>query len=319
MKIVISDNDHVNLRQEEAVFQRAGMEFTLYQCKTEKEVIEQLKGAAIVLNQYAPFTRDVIRALRPELKQIVRYGVGVDNIDCEAATEFGVQVCNVPDYGMNEVADHAMALLLSLVRKTAVMSAYTRDVKWDYGYAVPIHRVPGQTVGIVGLGRIGKTFAKRMCGFDCRRLAADPRYSVGEQVGGVDIVSMDRLLEESDMVSIHCPLQNTTRNLFDLAAFQKMKPTAFLVNTSRGGIVNEDDLYLALRDGLIAGAALDVVAKEPLRSSEQLFRLENFLCTPHIAWYSEEAAQEMKRKVAEEAVRFALGQQISYPVNHLLR
>lgn len=317
MKIVISDNDHVNLLQEEAVFQKAGMEFTLYQCKTEEDVVEQLKGAEIVLNQYAPFTREVICALRPELKQIVRYGVGVDNIDCEAATEFGVQVCNVPDYGMNEVADHAVTLLLSLVRKAAVISAYTKDVKWDYSYAIPIHRIPGQTVGIVGLGRIGKTFARRMSGFDCHRIAADPMYSIGDQVDGVEIVSMDRLLEESDMISIHCPLQNRTRDLFNLAAFQKMKPSAFLVNTSRGGIVNEDDLYLALKEGLIAGAALDVVAKEPLLPSNKLFQLENFLCTPHIAWYSEEAAREMKRKVAEEAVRFASGQQICYPINHL--
>ncbi|MGI5963766.1 MAG: C-terminal binding protein [Lawsonibacter sp.] len=317
MKIVISDNDHVNRAQEEEIFSKAGMTFELFQCHTEDEVMEQLKGAEIVLNQYAPFTRRVIAHLAPELKQIVRYGVGVDNIDCQAATEYGVQVCNVPDYGMNEVADQAVALLLSLVRKTVRMANYTRTTAWDYSYGMPIHRIPGQTVGVVGMGRIGRTFAKRMSGFDCRRIAYDPAYAEGEVVDGVEMVSLDTLLAQSDMISIHCPLQESTRNLFCMETFQKMKPGAYLVNTSRGGIVNEEDLYTALSTNLIAGAALDVVAKEPLGLDSRLFTLENFLCTPHIAWYSEEAAIEMKRKVAEEAVRFALGQAVHYPVNRV--
>lgn len=316
MRIVISDNDHVNQAQEAVVFQKAGMDYALCQCKTEEDLIGQIKGAEIVLNQYAPFTRRVLEALRPELKMIVRYGVGVDNIDCAAAEELGVQVCNVPDYGMNEVADQAMALLLSLVRKTVQMANHTRTTAWDYSYGMPIHRIPGQTVGIVGMGRIGRTFAKRMSGFDCRRIAYDPIYTVGEVVDGVEMVSFRTLLEQADMVSIHCPLTGESRNLFDLAAFRVMKPTAYLVNTSRGGIVNENDLYTALAAGEIAGAALDVVEKEPLAVGSKLLELENFLCTPHIAWYSEEAAQEMKRKVAEEAVRFANGKAVHYPVNH---
>ena len=316
MKIVVSDNDHINMAQEKAVFRQAGMTFTMHQCKTERDVIDQLKGAEIVLNQYAPFTRRVFQALCPSLKQIVRYGVGVDNIDCVSAAEFGVQVCNVPDYGMNEVADQAISLLLAAARKIVLMANYTKGSRWDYGRAIPIHRIPGQTVGIVGLGRIGQTFAQRICGFGCRRIAYDPIYPVGQVVNGVEIVSFDTLLAQSDMISIHCPLQAATRNLFDLSAFQKMKPNAILVNTSRGGIVNERDLYTALSQKLIAGAALDVVEREPLSRDDPLFQLEQFLCTPHMAWYSEEAAQEMKRKVAEEAVRFATGQPVLYPVNH---
>ncbi len=317
MKIVISDNDHVNIAQETEVFQAANMDFKLYQCKTEEDLIEQLKGAEIVINQYAPFTRRVMEALRPELKQIIRYGVGVDNVDCAAASELGVQVCNVPDSGMNEVADHALSLLLSLIRKTSMMANYTKEVTWDYAHAMPIHRIPGQTAGIVGMGRIGRTLAKRLSGFDCRRIGIDPIYQIGDVIDGVEIVSFDTLLEQSDMISIHCPLTPETRNLFDASAFQKMKSSAFLVNAARGGIVDEDALYEALTSGMIAGAALDVVAKEPLPLSSPLFQLDNFLCTPHIAWYSEEAAREMKRKVAEEAVRFATGQKILYPVNHL--
>lgn len=315
MRIVISDNDHIDVEQETAVFQKANMNFEVYQCKTEEDLIGQLKGAEIVINQYAPFTRKVLKALRPELKQIVRYGVGVDNIDCDAASELGVQVCNVPDYGMNEVADQAIALLLSLARKTALMSNYTKSTTWDYAHAVPIHRIPGQTVGIVGVGRIGRTFAKRISGFECRRIGFDPQYKVGDVVDGVAIVPFDALIEQADMISIHCPCNETTRNIFNIETFRKMKSSALLVNTSRGGIVNEEDLYTALTTGLIAGAALDVVAKEPMLKGNKLLELDNFLCTPHIAWYSEEASRELNRKVAEEAVRFANGEKIMYPVN----
>lgn len=315
MRIVISDSDHVDRLPEEEVFQKENMTFELYQCKTEEDILERLKGAEIVMNQYAPFTRWVLEALRPELKMIVRYGVGVDNIDCAAASELGIQVCNVPDYGMNEVADQAVALLLSLIRKTVMMVNHTKTTAWDYSRSIPIHRIPGQTVGIVGMGRIGKTFARRMSGFDCRRIGYDPAYMVGDVVDGVEMVPFETLLKQADMVSIHCPLCDATRDLFDLEAFRKMKESAYLVNTSRGGIVNEEDLYTALTSGMIAGAALDVVEKEPLPLDSKLFRLENFLCTPHIAWYSEEAAREMKRKVAEEAVRFAAGQAVRYPVN----
>lgn len=317
LKIVVSDCDHASMEQEQAVLAEAGIPFVQKACKTEEDLIQECAGYNIVLNQYAPFTRNVISKLAPELKQIVRYGVGVNNVDLDAATEYGVQVCNVPDYGMNEVADQAVALLMSLVRKVCLMNQYTKTQAWNYAEGMPIYRIPGSVVGIVGLGRIGRVFAKRMSGFDVERIAFDPFYQVGEVIDGVEIVSIETLIERADMISIHSPLIDATRNLFNLDTFKKMKNTAYIVNTARGGIVNEEDLYTALSQGMIAGAGLDVVEVEPMSVGHPLFSLDNFLCTPHMAWHSMESALELKTKVAQEGVAMALGQPVRYPVNKL--
>lgn len=317
MRVIVTDCDHDNMLQEEEVFQKAGMTFEHLACKTEEDLINQAKGGEIMMTQYGPFTRRVMEALRPELKLIIRYGVGVDTIDLEAATRLGVQVCNVPDYGMNEVADQAMAMLLALTRKICYINDCTKHRTWNYAEAIPVRRIPGSVVGIVGLGRIGRTLAKRLSGFECRLIACDPFYSTGTTEAGAEIVSMDTLLKEADMISIHCPLTPETENMFGLEEFKKMKPSAVLVNTARGGIVNEADLLTALKENLIAGAALDVVRKEPMEVGAALFSFDNFLCSPHMAWYSQESALELKRKVAEEAVRFAKGEPLRDPVNTL--
>ena len=256
--------------------------------------------------------------LRPELKQVVRYGVGVDNVDVKAATELGVTICNVPDYGTNEVADHALSLMLAIHRKIVLMSNYTKDVKWDYTRSIPIHRHSTLTVGIVGIGRIGKAFAKRVHALGCNVIAYDPRFSnkVNEEYSFVSPATMEELIETSDIISIHCPSDDTI-GLFDDVAFDNMKNSAYIINTARGGIIDEDALDRALAQGKIAGAAIDVVKKEPMASDSPLFHHENFICTPHMAWYSEEAALELKRKVAEEAVRFARGEKVFYPVNKI--
>lgn len=317
MKIIVTDCDHDNMIQEEAVFAKEGLTYTHLACKTEDDLINQAKGGEIMLTQYGLFSRRVMEKLRPELKLIIRYGVGVDTIDLEAATDLGVQVCNIPDYGTHEVADQAMALMLALVRKVCYMNEYTKYTSWNYTQAIPVKRIPGSTVGIVGLGRIGHVFAKRVSGFDCRVIAYDCAYEIGTVEDGVEIVGFDRLLKESDMISIHCPLNQDTENLFDLNALRKMKPTAYLINTARGGIINEADLLTALEENIIAGAGLDVVSQEPMEVGAELFKFDNFICSPHMAWYSQESALELKRKVAEESVRFAKGESVRYPVNKL--
>lgn len=317
MRIIITDCDHANIDQEEKVFNHANLTFEMHQCKTEEDLINKCKGGEIFINQYAPFTEKVMSTLKPEIKQIVRYGVGVNNVDVEAATKLGIQVCNVPDYGMNEVADHSVSMLMGLVRKICLMDKITKSGKWDYTKAMPIYRISESTVGIVGLGRIGKTFAKRMSGYGCEIISYDPRYSIGDNIDNVQIVSFKELVEKSDMISIHCPLKDETMNLFNLSTFKSMKKTAYIVNTARGGIINEEDLYTALKEGLISGAALDVVEEEPMKPGNKLFQFDNFICTPHLAWYSEEAAVELKRKVAEEAVRFSNKEKIKYAVNNL--
>jgi len=254
----------------------------------------------------------------PELKLVVRYGVGVDNVDAASASKHGIQVCNVPDYGVNEVADHAMALMLTLLRRTAVMNAYTKNGAWDYTKAIPIRRLNQLTIGITGLGRIGRNFAAKVRALGCRIIGYDPLLSA--DAAGTDFVSrvgFEDLLQESDVISIHCPLE-TSRNLFGSSAFAKMKKGAILINTARGGIVNEKDLDGALEKGEIAGAAMDCMEDEPVKRGNPLFRHENFIATPHMAWYSEEACLELKRKAAEEAVRFFRGEAVRYPVNKLL-
>ncbi len=315
MKILLTDCDHATMEQEDLVFQENGLSYDKADCKTEADLMKEAKGYAICMNQYAPFTREVLKALSPELKLVVRYGVGVNNVDLEAASEYGVQICNVPDYGMNEVADQAVAMMMALTRKLAMMNDFTKHTDWDYRKAIPIYRLQEQTVGIFGLGRIGSTFAKRMSGFDMKIIGTDIRYKVGEVVHGVEVVDFDTLITQSDIISVHSPLDSTTKGVFNLDVMKKMKDTAYLINVSRGGIIDEADLLTALTEKVIAGAGIDVVLEEPMKVGAPLFALENFLCTPHIAWYSEQAAKELKSKVAIQSCKFAKGEKIDYWVN----
>lgn len=313
IKIAITDCDHENVDIEKNVLSNADFEFELFQCKSEDDVINNCKEINALINQYAPITEKVIKSL-PNLKFIVRYGVGVNNVDLIAASKYGVQVCNVPDYGMNEVADQAVAMMLALTRKIVLNNNLVRKGIWDYTKSIPIHRYSTQTVGIVGLGRIGSQFAKRVNSFGCKIIAFDIRdLQVPEYVTKV---SFDELVETSDIISIHCPSDNNI-DLFNEDVFNKMKPNSYVINASRGGIVNENDLNNALKNKKIAGAALDVVVKEPIDSNSPLLLHENFIVSPHLGWYSEEAALELKRKVAEETVRFAQGKPLNYTVNKI--
>ncbi|MGQ7249657.1 C-terminal binding protein [Halomonas sp. V046] len=316
MRIVFSDLDHADHDIEQAIFSEAGFEAPLLACRSEDDLIAQVAAADIVLNQYAPFTRRVLEAL-PRLKQIVRYGVGVNNVDLEAASDAGVQVCNVPDYGMHEVSDHAVALTLALTRRIVPMNASCRAGRWNYIEAVPIRRQSTQTLGLIGLGRIGRLYAAKMhaLGF---ALVGHDRFYTPNAADGTDFitpVALDALFRQADIIALFCPLNDDTHHLVDAAAIESMRPGAYLVNTSRGGIIDEAALAEALARGHIAGAGLDTTEHEPLTPDSPLWAQHNCLITPHMAWYSEDAAQELKRKVAEEAVRFARGEAVMWPVN----
>lgn len=315
MKIYITDCDHDSVDIEKKVFADAGMSVTLKNAKTEDEVIDQCGDGEIFIVQYAHITRKVMDAI-PSMKYIVRYGVGVDTIDMEAATEKGIQVGNVPDYGMNEVADHALALLLDLVRKVGKMNKYTKSEKWDYQPSMPIHRLSEQTVSVVGLGRIGRNFATKAHALGFKILGYDPYFKATAENNFIKSVSLETLVKESDAISLHIPADNNL-NLFNADTFKAMKDSAVIINVARGGIINEDDLDQALTNKDIAGAALDCMATEPMPANAPIFKHDNLIVTPHMAWYSEEAASELKRKVAEESVRFAHGEKINYPVNHI--
>ena len=309
----ISDCDHAAMAEEEQVFAEAGFDLKLYQCHTEDDLIEQMADFEVFGNQYAPMTERVFQNL-PKLKCVVRYGVGVDHIDLESASRHGVAVCNVPDYGIQEVALQALSLILSLHRKVMKMNESVKSGKWNYEESIPIRRFSELTVGVIGVGRIGSMLTQMLRPLGCRILVCDlacPEKPIPE---GTEMSDMDTLLAAADIISIHTPLE-TSRNMIAKPQFMKMKPRALLVNVSRGGIVNEEDLEEALRTGAIAGAAMDVLKKEPPVGKHPLFEYENFLCTPHMAWYSEEASKDLKRKLAEEMVRAMKGLPLCYQLN----
>ena len=317
-KVYITDCDHEHIEYETKILEKNEIEFELKQCKTEEDLIKNCQGASVLINQYAPITREVLQALS-DVKLVVRYGVGVNNVDLDAASELGVQVCNVPDYGTQEVADHALAFMLAFTRGIYKMVKGVKEGEWNYQHAVPLFRHSKQTVGVIGLGRIGTAFAQKASALGCRVIAYDPKYDQEKQNRMPEFVeykSFEDLLTESDVISIHCPLDRA-QNLIGADELKKMKNNAYLINVSRGGIINEEALEQALVNKDIAGAAVDVLEKEPVAKDHPILKLDNFLCTPHMGWYSEQAAVELKEKVALEAVRFLQGEPVHYPVNDL--
>jgi len=238
-------------------------------------------------------------------KIIARYGVGVDNIDVEAATEHGIIVANVPDYCVDEVSTHTIALILACARGITLLDNKIRERKWDFTLAKPLFRTKGKTLGLFGLGRIARAVAQKASGFGFKIIAYDPYVSKVND--GIELVEFSKLLSNSDFISIHSPLTDETRYLFGENKLQAMKKTAYLINTSRGPVINEKDLYIALREKWIAGAALDVMEKEPPDWESLLPKLDNLIITPHISFYSEESYVELKTKTAEAVLSVLKG------------
>ena len=317
VKIFITDCDHANINEEKAVFEAAGLPYKLVQCHTEDDLIANCQGAVAVCNQYAPFTKKVFEGI-PTLKMIVRYGVGVDNVDLKEATAHGVQVCNVPDYGTFEVADQALALMMDVTRKVSQANKQVHEGGWDYAQMAPIERLSTLTVGIIGLGRIGLAFAKRVHALGCNVIGYDvyTKHLEGNaEYSFIKTMSQDEVLKSSDVISLHCGLNADNAKFMNKDTFSKMKRGARLINVARGGLVNEADLAEALKSGQLSGAGIDVTCKEPLEADSPLRLAPNLTITPHMAWYSVQAASDLKRKCAEEAVRGALGQTPRCPVN----
>lgn len=314
MKVIITDLDFVDIDNERKIFNEASIPFELKQLHTEEEVIKECQDADILVIQYVKITDHVMASL-PKLRCIIRYGVGVDSIDVEAATKRGIQVGNVPDYGMNEVADHAIALIFALLRKIDILNRNTKTKKWDYSVCIPIHRFSSLTAGIVGLGRIGRNLAKKLAALGFTVIGYDPYCKETEEMKGyVQLVSFDELVERSDVISLHCPADGN-ENLMNRKVFKKMKASSILINVARGAVVNDADLDEALKNKEIAGAGLDTVGREPAAPDYFLFQNDNLLVTPHMGWYSEEASRELQSKAAQEAVRFAEKKALHYPVN----
>lgn len=313
--VVITDCDHPDVEPERAVFDEAGVEVRLERCTSAEDVIEAAAGADAMIVQYAPIGDDVLGALE-RCRGVVRYGVGVDTIDVEAATRRGVWVVNVPDYGTEEVSDHAVALLLCLLRGVVALDRSVRDGGWDESAARPLHRLSTRTVGVVGCGRIGAAFARKVRGLGLSVQGYDPAGLPDElRAAGVTETGLDELLETSDAVSLHLPLGPGTEHLIGARALERMRRGAYLINTSRGGLVDSGALLSALEAGAIAGAALDVLESEPPAAGDALVNHERVVVTPHAAWYSEESSETLKSEVAREAIRIISGERPRSPVN----
>ena len=313
-EVIVADCDHPSIEIEQAVLRDMCPDVPWLACRTEDEVIAQCSGAEGLIIMYAPLTRRVMEHLK-RCKIIARYGVGVDTIDLRAAAELGIIVSNVPDYGTQEVSDHALAMMLCLTRKVACASSLVKHGQWDFRLMRPVSRHQEQTIGLIGLGRIGGAMAHKTHALGMRVIAYDPFAQTDQVPDYVTLVSLEELLRQSDVVSVHCPLTEATRYLLNEKMLRLMKPSAYLINTARGSIVDETALDRLLGEKKLAGAAMDVFSVEPAPLSHPLFKHDNFFCTPHMAWYSEASAKELKRKAAEEVRRVLQGEAPLYQVN----
>ncbi|MBE7520787.1 MAG: C-terminal binding protein [Burkholderiales bacterium] len=297
-RILFSDHDYHDISLERDLLARQGIEIEVANCRTEDEVIRAAKGFRGILLQYAPITERVLAAL-PDLCIVSRIGAGFDTIDTAACARHGVWVANSPDYGVGEVATHALALALALVRNVVM---WDRDVKagtWHYTSAGPVPRASDLTLGIVGLGRIGKRMAHVSRNLFRRVVAADPYLIDGDFPAYVERATLPKLFETADIVSLHVPLNDETRGMINAALLDSMRPGSFLVNTARGAVLDVDAAVAALDRGTLAGLALDVLPQEPVPPGSPLVAHPRVILTPHSAFYSVESEKELRRKAAQ--------------------
>lgn len=307
-KVVVTDQAFGNTRAEEAAAKAGGASFAAHQARDEEDTAAAVRGAHAIFNNFAPMTRAVMSGMAPDAV-VVRYGVGVDNVDLEAARELGVRVCNVPDYGINEVADHTCAMAIFLARKIHHFDAAVRQGKWHITDIVTGLRSLSQTnVGLIGFGRVARLVAKRLQVFGCDVTAYDPCIdpAVADAVN-VRIADLDEVISNARILSLHAPLLPETRHLLNAERIAALPRQAIVINTSRGGLIDEPALAAALNSGHIAAAGLDVFETEPLPECAPLYGAPNLYMTPHTAFFSDASARRLQRLAAEEVLRALQG------------
>ncbi|MGA7305995.1 MAG: C-terminal binding protein [Rhodothermales bacterium] len=315
MDIIYTDNGFGNTDIERDIIEPAGGKLIAKQCRTEDEVVAVARTADAVLVQWAPISTRVIEQLE-HCRLIVRIGIGVDNVDLAAARKRGIDVCNVPDYCTDEVADHTLALALAMVRQVTRTDARTRRGEWKITPDHPITALSEQTFVTVGFGRIARAVLKRAEAFGFKLAAVDPLVSDEDFAdASVKRLTLDEALRKADVLSLHCGLNDETYHLIDEGTLGRMKSSAVLVNTSRGGLVNAAALASALESGKIAGAGLDVYETEPLPTGSPLRNSPNTLLTSHIAWYSTNSIIRLRELAAKEIARFIKGDPLLHVVN----
>ena len=313
--IAVTDSVFPSLDPAKAALARLNPTYRMAKSVNADDIVAVARDADAVLVTYAKLTREVLTQFT-RCKAIGRFGLGVDNIDLAAAKEKGMAVNYVPDYCIREVSDHAMALLLGLIRKIPLSNKLVQSGRWEMPAVVPIRRIEGTVLGLVGFGHIPRLVAPKAQAFGIRVIACDP-YAKPEvfKTAGVESVDFDTLLQSSDYVSVHAPLLAATRGMMNAAAFAKMKKGAYIVNTARGPLIDEPALVAALDSGQIGGAGLDVVASEPLAKDSPLLGRDNVIISPHTAFYSIEALNELQTKCATDVARVLSGEKAVYPIS----
>jgi D-3-phosphoglycerate dehydrogenase len=316
MQVVVTDYTFADLSIEEQLIVSSGLNLNSGQAKTPEELIPLVKDADAVITQFAPVNATVIERME-RAKVIVRYGIGVDNVDLKAARAKGIPVCNVPDYCIDEVADHTLAFLLASTRQIVPHSVAVHSGKW--GLATPISEfrvLRDMTVGIIGFGRIGREVAARLKPFKCRVMIHDPVVDAEKiELAGYEPASLASLLKNSDAVTLHCPSMESTRGLIGHETLAEMKDGAILINLARGDLVQPDALVFALKTGKLAGAALDVFSPEPIPAGHPILSMENVILAPHIASVSVPAVKKLRETAAQLALMAIRGEKLPNVVN----
>jgi D-3-phosphoglycerate dehydrogenase len=312
--IAVTDSVFPSLDPAMKALARVDPEMRMSKSMGADDILAVARDADAILVTYAKLPGELLQQLT-RCKAIGRFGLGVDNIDVAAAAARGIVVTYVPDYCMQEVSDHAMALLLALARKVPFSNKLVQAGRWEMPAVAPLRRLEGQVLGLIGLGNIPRTLAPKAKAFGLKVVAYDP-YAAKDVFAsaGVESVSFDDVLAQSDFISVHAPLLPATRGLVNAAAFAKMKKGALIVNTARGPLIDEPALIAALDSGHLGGAALDVVTTEPLAKDSPLVGRDNVILTPHTAFYSVEALEELQTKCASDVARVLSGEKPVYPV-----
>jgi len=315
--VCVSDKRHASYAVEQELIQQAlDVEFKLCDCVTEDDLVEQCGDADAILLDLAPMTAKAIAGLK-NCKIISRYGVGFENVDLDAATKAGIQVTNVPDYCMEDVSDHALALMMSCLRHIPMRDRKVREGCWNLQGTS--FRLKDKVLGVIGAGRIARALIRKVSGFDLKEVVAYDPYISAEALAeiGVRKVELDELLAVSDIISLHLHANAETNGMINKTTLGKMKSTAILVNVSRGPLVNDEDLLEALREGRILAAGLDTHNHEPLGAESPFCQLDNVVLTDHTAYSTMEGVLELKTKAAQNVVDVLKGVAPKYPVNHL--
>ena len=313
--IAVTDTVFPSLDPAKTALARLNPTYRMSKSVNADDIIAVAKDADAVLVTYAKLTRDVLMRLT-RCRAIGRFGLGVDNIDLPTAKEKGIAVNYVPDYCIREVSDHAMALLLALIRKIPLSNKLVQSGRWEMPAVVPIRRIEGTVLGLIGFGHIPRLVAPKAQAFGMRVISYDPFAKPDVfKAAGVEGVDLDTLLKTSDYVSVHAPLLPATRGMLNATAFSKMKKGAYVVNTARGPLIDEPDLIAALDSGQVGGAGLDVVAAEPLAKDSPLLGRDNVIISPHTAFYSIEALNELQTKCATDVARVLSGEKAVYPIS----